>query len=161
MLKRIPEPAAQRVPHLVMEQEVDRQGRSLKQPGLKVRRHPGLPGKHGFQPERGRVAGHRLAERLALLVRGLHRVGERDPGLTGIARRSARVLLRGRRRRGYLAQRGIGVWPLLAGWAWPTLLTGPSVARPTRTSVGGLGGRLGADGWPTSETGPVTGRGPP
>src|SRR3984957_6416268 len=149
VLKRIPEPAAQRMAHLVMEQEVNRQGRSPKPPGLKVRRHPGLPGKPGFQPQRGRVAGHRLAEGLALLVRRLHRVGEGNAGLAaGIAGRPARILLPGRRRGGHLAQRGVRILPLLTALTRParltllTLLARGCLARPRRTAVGGRDRRL-------------------
>jgi hypothetical protein len=47
-LKRIPETAAKRMAHLVMQQEVDWQRRTLQQPGLKVRGHPRFPGEDGF-----------------------------------------------------------------------------------------------------------------
>ena len=84
--ERVPETAAQRVPYLVMEQEVDGQRGPLQEPRLKVRGHPGLPRQHGLKPQRRSVARHRLAERLALLVSGLHGVAERDalraPGVT-------------------------------------------------------------------------------
>ena len=49
-LKRVPEPAAQRVPYLVMQEGVDRQRRILKQPGLQVRWHARLAGKDSLQP---------------------------------------------------------------------------------------------------------------
>src|SRR5580698_8622042 len=85
-LKRIPEAPPQRVSYLVVQEEVDRQRRTLQQPGLEVRRHPRLPRQHRLQPQRRRVPGHRVAELLAFFVRGLHRLGERDPaGLRRVA----------------------------------------------------------------------------
>jgi hypothetical protein len=58
----VPETAAQRVAHLVVQQKVDRQRRTLQQPCLQVGGHPRLSREHRFQPERGRVAGHGVAE---------------------------------------------------------------------------------------------------
>src|SRR6202034_413544 len=114
-LKRVPETAPQRVACLVVEEEVDRQRRSLEKPGLKVGRHPRRPCEHRLEPEGGGVSGYRLAERLALLVRGLHRVGQGDPGLpAGIARRTARILIPGRRRGHDWAQHRMGTRLLLA-----------------------------------------------
>ena len=81
-LKCVPETAAQRVPHLVVQQEVDRQRRPLQKPRLKVRGHPRLSGEYGLKPQRRSVTRHRFAERLAFLVCRLHRVPERDAGRT-------------------------------------------------------------------------------
>jgi hypothetical protein len=73
-LKRIPEPAPERVPDLVVQQRVDGQGGALQQPRLEVGRHPGLAGEHCLEPERGSVPGHRLTEAEPLGVRRLHRL---------------------------------------------------------------------------------------
>ena|ERR1700683_1187849 len=64
--------------YLIVEQRVDRQDRSLQQPCLKIRWHPRFAGKHSFQPETRRFPPDRLAERVALGVRGLDRVRQRD-----------------------------------------------------------------------------------
>ncbi len=81
------------MPHLVVQQRVNRQRRALQQPGLQVRRHARLAGKHGLEPEGRRVPRHRLAEAEALRVRRLHRVGERD----GYRLRTRRLGCRGLR----------------------------------------------------------------
>src|SRR5208337_4676452 len=71
----VPETPAQRVPNFVVQQKVDRQRRTLQQPGLEVGGHARLPGQHRLQPQRGGVPGDRAAELLALLVRRLDSVG--------------------------------------------------------------------------------------
>src|SRR5580658_8934092 len=86
-LKRVPEATAQRVPDLIVQQEVDRQRRPLQQPGLQVGRHPRLAGQHRFQPQRRGVPRHRGAELLALLVRGLHGLGQGGPAGRDVAGR--------------------------------------------------------------------------
>src|SRR5215472_7030080 len=53
--ERVPESPAQRMPDFVMQQEVNGQRRPLEQPGLQVRRHPGLPGEHRLEPQRRSV----------------------------------------------------------------------------------------------------------
>src|ERR1700689_2360143 len=86
-LERVPEATAQRVPDLIVQQVVDRQRRSLQQPGLQVGRHPRLAGQHRFQPQRRSVPRHRGAELLTLLVRGLHGLGQRHSAARGPAGR--------------------------------------------------------------------------
>jgi hypothetical protein len=56
--KSIPETAAECMPNFVMKQEIYRQGRSLQQPSLQVRRHPRLASQHRFQPQGRGVTGH-------------------------------------------------------------------------------------------------------
>src|SRR5689334_14977539 len=93
-LEGVPESAAQRVPDLVVQQEVDRQRRTLQQPGLQVRRHARLAGEHRLQPQGRSVPGHRTTELLALLVRGLYRLGQADAGgavLGLVGRRRGRI----------------------------------------------------------------------
>src|SRR6476620_11916791 len=68
-LEGVPESAAQRVPDLVVQQEVDRQRRTLQQPGLQVRRHARLAGQHRLQPQGRSVPGARTAEHLPLIER--------------------------------------------------------------------------------------------
>lgn len=77
-LERVPESATERVPDLVMQQRVDRQSRTLQQPGLKVRRHPGLAGKDCLQPQGRRIPCDRLAEAKSLGMSGLDSLGDRD-----------------------------------------------------------------------------------
>src|SRR5712691_2602681 len=77
-LERVPETPAQRVPYLVVQQEVDRQRRTLQQPGLEVGWHARLARQHRLQPQRRGVPGHRTAELLALLMRRLHGLRQRD-----------------------------------------------------------------------------------
>src|SRR5216683_1677299 len=89
-LERVPETAAQRMPDLIVQQEVDRQRRALQQPRLQVRRHARLPGQHRLQPQRRGIPGHRTAELLAFLVRRLHGLRQRHAG-----RRTPRVLVAG------------------------------------------------------------------
>ena len=81
MLQGIPEPAPQCVPYLIVQQEVDGQRRPLKEPGLKVGRHPRLPGKHRLQPQRRGLACHGSAKLLALVVCRLNGLSQRDRGL--------------------------------------------------------------------------------
>src|SRR5712691_10806696 len=84
-LERVPETPAQRVPYLVVQQEVDRQRRTLQQPGLEVRWHARLACQHRLQPQRRGVPGHRTAELLALLVRRLHGLRQRDAAAVLVA----------------------------------------------------------------------------
>src|SRR5712691_7675314 len=84
-LERVPETPAQRMPDLVVQQEVDRQRRTLQQPGLKVGRHARLAGQHRLQPQRRSVPCYRTAELLALLVRRLHSLRQRDAAAVLIA----------------------------------------------------------------------------
>jgi hypothetical protein len=77
-LECVPEPAAQCVPYLVMQQRIDRQCRPLQQSRLEIRRHARLPCQHSLEPQRRGISRHGLAESEALRVRGLNSFAHRQ-----------------------------------------------------------------------------------
>ena len=67
--------------HLVVQQRVNGEDRSLEQSCLQVRWHPWLAGEHRLEPEPRRVPADRLAEVEALGVSGLDRVRQGNSDL--------------------------------------------------------------------------------
>jgi hypothetical protein len=162
-LEGVPEATAERMSHFVMQQEVDRQSRSLQQSGFQVGGHTRLAGEHRFQPQGRGVAGHGLAEVLTFFMCGLDRIRQGDGGLGAEAGREnlLRAAVRGTAGgRAVLAVLAIAVlldWGMLwlAWFTGVTCLTGftglAAGGQPAQLGSGSLH-RLGwgriRDDWP-------------